>query len=127
MPKATKKILIVEDEKSLARTLKMKLEGAGYVTASAYDGQEALDTLASSRKYDLVLLDLILPKLDGFGVMEALKKKGDKTPVIVLSILSQEEDRKHAFELGAHDYFVKSHTSLADLVKLVQTFFSKKK
>jgi len=122
---ATKKILIVEDEKSLAHTLQIKLEGAGYHTTVASDGQEALDILAGKEKYDLILLDLILPKLDGFRVMEELKKMENKTPVIVLSILSQEEDRRRAAELGARDYFVKSHTSLADLVKLVRAFFSK--
>ncbi|MBI4249970.1 response regulator [Candidatus Uhrbacteria bacterium] len=122
---ATKKILIVEDEKSLAHTLQMKLEGAGYRTTTVSDGQEALDVLSDKGKYDLVLLDLIMPKLDGFHVMEELNKRGDKTPIIVLSILSQEQDKNRAFELGARDYFVKSYTSLADLVKLVRTFFSK--
>ena len=69
-----KRILIAEDEKSMARALELKLNSAGYDTKVAYDGNQALDVL-KTEKYDLVLLDLMMPAVDGFGVLEEMKKE----------------------------------------------------
>lgn len=117
-----KKILIGEDEKPLAQVLTLKLKKAGFDARAVTNGQEVLDALAQER-FDLVLLDLVMPKVDGFGVLEELKKRGDTTKVIVLSNLSQEEDAKKAKELGAQDFFIKSNTPIADIVEKVASLF----
>ena len=114
-----KKIIIAEDEKAIAKALELKLTHSGYEAKATYDGEEVLAEMEKN-KYDLLLLDLILPKTDGFGVMSKLREKDNKVPIIVLSNLSQEEDTKKAKELGAKDYFVKSNTPLSDIVKYVE-------
>jgi DNA-binding response OmpR family regulator len=110
-----KKVLIVEDEKPLAHALDMKLKNAGFETTVAVNGNEALDALENSTP-DLIVLNLIMPQLDGFGFLEEIKKRSFHTPVIVYSDLEQEEDRKRALGLGAKDYVVKSSTPLSVLV-----------
>ncbi|MBN1778989.1 MAG: response regulator [Candidatus Buchananbacteria bacterium] len=89
----SKRILVVEDEKPMAKALELKLTHAGYQVVTASNGEEALMILEKD-KFDLILLDIIMPKMDGFGVLEALKKQGKKTPVIMSSNLSQPEDEK---------------------------------
>lgn len=118
-----KKILIVEDEKPLAEALSLKLEHAGYETARAIDGKQALD-LIKDGGIDLVILDLVMPNLDGFGVLTELKNIGNQTPVIVASNLSQAEDEKKAKELGAKDYFIKSDVSISELVEKVKAIIA---
>ena len=113
------RILIIEDEKPLARALDLKLTNAGYETTLAFNGEEALEIL-KTEKFGLLLLYLMMPKVDGFGVLEELKKRGNKTPVIVITNLSQKEDEKRAASLGAKEFFVKSNTPIAELVKRVQ-------
>lgn len=113
------KILIAEDEKPLARALEMKLTRSGYEVTLAFNGDEALKALEKG-KFALLLLDLMMPKVDGFGVLEQMRKKGNKTPAIVLTNLSQKEDEKRAKDLGAKDFFVKSNTPIADIVKMVE-------
>ena len=115
-----KKILIVEDEKPLAHALELKMTHEGYDVHVCLTGADGL-TEAITGKYDLILLDLIMPEMDGFGVLEEMKKKGTKTSVIVLSNLGQEEDRKRALELGAKDYFVKANTPIAEIVTKVKS------
>jgi DNA-binding response OmpR family regulator len=114
-----KLILIIEDEHPLAHALEIKLSHEGYDTKVASTGSEGLKE-ASSGKYDLILLDLILPEMDGFTIMEELKAKKMKPSIIVLSNLGQDEDRKRAKELGAKDYLIKSNAPLADIVKQVK-------
>ena len=114
-----KKILIVEDENLIVKPLEMKLKISGFETGVAYDGQEALDIL-SKEKYDLVLLDLMMPKIDGFGVLAEMKKRGDQTPVIVASNLNQMDDISKALELGVNSYYVKSNTTLGDIVENIK-------
>lgn len=118
--KAKKKILIVEDERPLAHALELKMMHEGYDTHVASTGEEGLKE-ASTGKYDLILLDLILPGIDGFTILENLKGKKSKTMVIVLSNLGQDEDRKKAEEYGAKQYLVKSNVPLADIVKVVKS------
>jgi len=117
--KGKKKILIVEDERPLAHALELKMTHEGYETTVASTGEEGLKE-ASSGKYDLILLDLILPGIDGFTILSELKNKKAKTVVIVLSNLGQDEDRKKAEEFGAKQYLVKSNVPLADIVKVVK-------
>lgn len=116
---AKKKILIAEDEKPMARALELKFNNSGFEAKAVYDGEEALAEI-KKEKYDLLLLDLMMPKMDGFGVMEALKNSGNKMPVIVSTNLSQAGDIERAKQLGAVDYFVKSDTPILEVIKLVK-------
>lgn len=117
-PKKTgKKVLIVEDERPLAHALELKFSHEGYETVIATDGAEALK-IANATKFSAILLDLIMPNLDGFTFMEQLKKK---SPIIVLSNLGQDEDKERAKELGAIGYFVKSNTPITDIIKAVKS------
>jgi DNA-binding response OmpR family regulator len=118
---AVKKVLIVEDEKPLARALDLKLKSSGFETTVAYNGEEALSVL-KDKTYDLMLIDIMMPKRDGFSVLEELKKQGNKTPAFVMSNLSQEEDIKHAKSDGVKEYIVKSDTPLAEIVAKVNAF-----
>jgi len=115
-----KKILIVEDEKPLAHALELKMTHEGYETTVAPTGREGLEK-ASTGDYDLILLDLILPEIDGFAILEALKAKKLKPVIVVLSNLGQDEDRKKAEEFGVKNYLVKSNVPLADIVKVVKS------
>jgi DNA-binding response OmpR family regulator len=110
-----KKILIGEDERPMAKALELKLNRSGFDAKAVNDGEEVLKALKED-KYDLLFLDLIMPKVDGFGVLEELKKRGEKVPVIILSNLSQTEDEKRAKELGAIDFFIKSNTPISEVV-----------
>lgn len=117
----TKKILIIEDEKPMARALELKLTHAGFEVVSAGNGEDGLAIL-EKRTFVLVLLDLVMPKMDGFSVLETLKQKGIKIPVMILSNLSQEEDEKRAKALGAKEFFIKSNTPIATIVERVSQF-----
>jgi DNA-binding response OmpR family regulator len=101
------------------------LKRHGYEVATAADGEEAL-RLARSEPPGLMLLDLIMPKMQGFDVLQALKSSPETAgiPVIVLSNLGQDSDVALARERGALDYFVKSNISLEALVERVRTFFT---
>ncbi len=114
-----KKILIVEDEKPLSHALEMKLRNQGFETTVVTNGHDALEIL-SKTKYDVVLLDLIMPVLDGFGVLGEMQNKKIKIPVIVISNLGQAEDRAKTKALGAVDYFVKSNTPIAEIIERVK-------
>ncbi len=111
-----KKILIVEDEGAIAKPLGMKLGFAGFDVKYAVDGEEALAIL-EKEKFDLILLDLLMPKIDGFGVLGAMRQRGDQTPVIVATNLNQAEDMKRVFELGCKKYYVKADTTLSQIVE----------
>ena len=114
-----KKILIVEDEKPLSKALQLKLSSSGFEVEVAFNGEEGLEKM-KAQPYGLVLLDLVMPVLDGFGVLEFMHAQKMTTPVIVLSNLGQESDREKATNLGAIDLFVKSNTPLSELVEHVQ-------
>jgi DNA-binding response OmpR family regulator len=118
-----KKILIVEDERPLAHALELKLKHEGFETAVAGNGEDGLKAVLTG-KFDLILLDLIMPKLDGFSMLQELKEKKVKTSAIVLSNLGQEEDRQKAKALGAIDYFVKANTPIGDIVQRVKAVFA---
>ncbi len=114
-----KRILIAEDEKPMANALSLKLRSVGFETTLVYDGESTISAVQAS-PFDLIILDLVMPKKDGFFVLSELKKLKIVTPVIVSSNLSQEEDIKRARELGARDYFIKSDTTLAEVVEKVK-------
>ncbi len=116
-----KKILIVDDEKPLARVMCLKLNSAGYSTTACFCGEEAVVILAK-QSFDLIVLDLLMPKGDGFSVLAHLNTSGIKTPVIVASNLSQSEDIEKAKKLGAVDYFIKSDVTLVEMVNKVKQY-----
>ncbi len=116
-----KKILIAEDEKPLSRALDLKLTNEGYEVTVAYNGVEAIEKLKTD-KYDLLLLDLVMPELDGFGVLEEMKKNKIKVPTIVLTNLSQDQDREKVIKLGAKDFFVKSDSPISNIVKYIKKY-----
>lgn len=120
MTDGLKKVLVVEDEKPLAKALEIKLGKAGFNAKSVYNGEDALKIL-EVEKYDLVLLDLLMPRVGGFEVLSSIKQRGISTKVLVLSNLGQEEDIVKAKELGAIDFIVKSDASLNDIIVKVNT------
>lgn len=117
-----KKVLIVEDDKFLRELLARKLREAEYEVLEAIDGEEGFKTI-KEKKPDLVLLDLILPEIDGFEVLERKKRDPEieKIPVIILSNLGQREDIERGLKLGATDYIVKAHSTPAEIVEKVRT------
>ena len=111
-----KKILIVEDEPDIQELLKTYLEDAGYQTAVAGDGVAAL-SLFQSRPFDLVLLDLMLPKIDGFGVCELIRRQS-QVPILMLTALDGEEQQLRGFRLDIDDYVTKPFSMPVLLEKL---------
>ena len=116
--KTSKKILIIEDEKPLARALELKLSHAGFTSEVVFNGEDGIKLL-NKKSFALILLDLIMPKMDGFTLLAMLKVKKIKTPVLVLSNLSQREDEKRAKEFGAKEFFIKSNTPIATIISRV--------
>lgn len=116
-----KKILIVEDDKFLRDVIAKKLVKEGYVIIEAMNGEEGLLKIKED-KPDLILLDLILPGMDGFEFLELIKKNQENSqiPVVILSNLGQRDEMKRGFELGAIDYLVKAHFSPSEVVKKVK-------
>jgi DNA-binding response OmpR family regulator len=112
-------ILIIEDEKPLARALELNLKDAGYTAKVVFNGSDGIDLL-EKETFDLILCDLIMPKMDGFTVLAILKEMKIKTPIIVLSNLSQKDDEKYAKAFGAKDFFIKSNTSIEVIVQKIK-------
>lgn len=119
------KILIVEDEKPMSNILGKELKKLDYEVEFAYDGIEAVEK-AKKENPDLILLDLILPKANGFQVLETIKADSDisSIPVIVLSNLGTDEDIKHVMRLGAADYYVKAQHPLLEITEKVVKFLT---
>lgn len=116
-----KTILFIEDESALQKTLGEFLTQEGYKVVPALDGELGLN-LAKTNKPDLILLDLILPKLHGFEVLKKLKEEEEtkKIPVIILTNLEELDDVDKAIELGATTYLVKSQYSLEEILVKVK-------
>ena len=123
-----KKILFVEDEPSLQKAIKEVLTQEKFEVLIASDGEEGLK-LVKEKKPDLILLDLILPKKDGFEVLKELKEDDNTKdiPVIVLTNLEGTGDVEKALELGATTYLVKANYELDDILKLVKDHLPKDK
>lgn len=115
------KVLIIEDDKFLSSVLKGRLEKDGFQVEQAFDGEEGLAKLKTSRP-QLVLLDLILPKISGFEVLEqiSLDPQINQIPVIIASNLGQESDIQKAKNLGAIEYYVKVKTTIDELASMVK-------
>ena len=104
-----KRILVVEDESSIAFTLKLDLECEGYEVEIEPDGGGALER-AKKESFDLILLDVMLPRMDGFEVCRKLRLEGSKTPIIMLTAKSQEAEKVLGLEIGADDYITKPYS-----------------
>ncbi|HSF43933.1 MAG TPA: response regulator transcription factor [Thermoanaerobaculia bacterium] len=118
MTRVTPLVLVVDDDSSIRQTLSRELALAGYDTIAAADGVEGKN-LFEERQPDLVITDLAMPRADGFAVVAAVRRV-DATPVIVLSVRGEEEDKVRALDLGADDYVTKPF-SLRELLARVRT------
>jgi len=114
-----KRILIAEDEAAYSRALVLKLKNAGFHAQSVDNGEDALSIVVKDN-FDLLLCDLIMPKMNGFTLLEEFKKRQIKIPVIILSNLSQSDDEIKARKLGAVDFLIKSNIQISDVVSKVQ-------
>lgn len=122
-----KKVLLIEDDTFLSSLLKNRLSREGLNIIHARDGQEAIDMLKTDT-FNLVLLDIILPKKSGFEVLESIRQDAQlqNAPVIIISNLGQPEDIQKGQDLGAVEYFIKAKTSIDDLVQNILSFLSSK-
>ncbi len=100
------RILVAEDERDLNRIITTCLEGEHYSVDSCYDGQEALNYLECA-EYDAVILDIMMPVMDGLGVLRKMRRRNDSTPVLLLTAKDSIEDRVTGLDAGANDYLVK--------------------
>jgi DNA-binding response OmpR family regulator len=112
-----KKVMIIEDDKFLSSLIKARLEKEGFAVVQAFDGEEAINLLRQGPP-DLIVMDLIMPKVNGFEVLQTISitPQLEKTPVIILSNLAQDSDIEKARALGAKEYFVKVKISIDDLL-----------
>lgn len=119
-----KNILIIEDDKFLRKLIDKKLTEEGLGVSKVANGKEGLKT-AKEKKPDLILLDLVLPGMNGFEVLSQLKKDSEesirKIPVIVLSNLGQKEEVEKGMNLGAADYLVKARFTLEEIIEKINT------
>ena len=112
-----KTVLIVEDERAIVEILKFNLKREGYETLEALDGETGL-LLAQTKDPDLILLDVMLPKRNGFDVCRALRAEGDNVPVLILTAREEEADKVLGLEIGADDYITKPF-SMRELIARV--------
>ena len=116
-----KKILIIEDDKFLRELIGQKLIKEGYDIVEAVDGEKGIKTI-KDEKPDLVLLDLILPGMDGFGVLTKIKEDAGiaQIPVIILSNLGQKDDIEKGLKMGAVDYLIKAHFTPGEIIDKIK-------
>lgn len=115
------KVVIIEDDQFLRELASEKLDHEGFTVYSAIDGAEGL-RIISQESPDIVLLDIILPGIDGFEVLKRIKSNDTMkhVPVIMLSNLGQQTDIDHAMRLGAKDYIVKAHHTLDEIIEKIK-------
>lgn len=116
-----KRILFVEDDDALAGVYLVRLQAEGFDVKRVSNGEEALAATVSF-KPDLILLDIMMPKVSGFDVLDILRNspEGSSVKIVVLTALSQENDKKRAEELGADDYLVKSQVVITDVITRIK-------
>lgn len=119
--KTKKKILLVEDDNTLASVYQTRLSAEGFDLKRVPNGEDAL-AAALEYKPDLVLLDVMMPKVSGFDVLDIIRNTPETTnvKVIMLTALNQESDRKRAEDLGVDDYLVKSQVVIADVIERIK-------
>ena len=116
-----KKILVIEDDKFLRRLITQRLTKEGYNTSEATNGEEGIKKV-KEEKPDLVLLDLILPEINGFEVLSRIKGDPDLAPipVIILTNVDQKEDMEKGLRMGAVDYLIKAHLTPGEIVERIK-------
>lgn len=128
--KSSTKIALIEDDADLLEMFKLKLNLEGYETITAEDGVSALKIIRNELP-DLILLDMLLPRKDGFEILQELKTSIDKKlksiPVVVITNLSSEEDIYEAKRLGAYEYLVKVNTTPAEVISKISNILKKRK
>jgi two-component system OmpR family response regulator len=111
------RVLIVEDEERLAETVRRGLSDAGFVVEVVHDGEDGL-WAATEHSYDVIVLDIMLPRVNGYKVLEQLRERGVWTPVLMLTAKDGEYDQTDAFDLGADDYLTKPFSFLVLVARL---------
>src|SRR5512137_3021410 len=111
-----KRILIVDDEPRYLRLLEANLKTEGYLVVTAADGLQALEAF-SAQPVDLILLDIMMPRLDGFGVCQRIREFSN-VPIVILTAKGEEQDRVKGLDLGADDYLVKPFSATALLARV---------
>ncbi|MCK4525674.1 MAG: response regulator [Candidatus Andersenbacteria bacterium] len=115
------KVLIIEDDSYISDMYKIKFESENFETVVASNGIEGIKFLEKAVP-DIILLDVVMPKIDGFSVLKEIKKnpKLDKIPVVLLTNLSQKENVERGFELGASSYIIKAHFTPSEVVEKIK-------
>ncbi len=123
METSKKKVVIVEDDEHIYKVYEIKLAKENIASVVARDGEEAV-VLITAEKPDLIILDLMIPKKDGFAVLEEIKKNPElaRIPVIVISNLGQKSDQERALALGANEYLIKVNYPIQDIVDKVKGY-----
>ena len=111
------RILLAEDERSLSRAVVALLEKNNYAADAVYDGEEALAYLETGN-YDGVILDIMMPKLDGLEVLRRLRERGDPVPVLLLTARSEVEDKVAGLDMGANDYLTKPFSTAEFMARI---------
>ena len=126
VPAASRSILVVDDEPYIGRIIQLKLESGPYSVELAHDGRTALERLSSGERFDLVLLDIMMPHMSGLDVLAELRKLpgNASTPVIMLTAKGQDTDRARAAELGATDFLTKPFSPKKLLARIDELFAS---
>jgi len=126
MPDVKKKVLLVEDDQMIVEMYKLRLEEGGFEVFVTDKGSEAIE-IAGKEQPDIILLDIILPEIDGFAILQSLKSEGStkKIPVVMLTNLSQESDQQKGTQLGAVGYFVKAQHTPADIMNEIKKILEK--
>ncbi|HXK52892.1 response regulator [Candidatus Nomurabacteria bacterium] len=117
-----KHVLIAEDDKFLGNAYRVKLEKSGYQVTLARDGVEAMEELSKGSDFCLIILDLIMPKKDGFATLEEIKQQPSlkDIPILIASNLGQKEDIDRGIKLGANDYIIKSDYSMGEILDKIR-------
>ena len=121
-------MLIVDDDEFLLEMYAIKFKEEGFAVEIAKSGQDALEKAASAHP-DIVLLDVVLPEMDGFSILQKMRseKKSDGPLIIMLTNLSQKDDTERGLRLGADDYIVKAHYTPSEVVEKVRKLLAKRK
>ncbi len=122
------KILVIEDDKFLRELITQKLKREGYDVREAVDGEDGVKKV-TEEKPDIILLDLILPGIDGFEVLSKIKDNPERkdVPVVILSNLGQKDDVERGLKLGAVDFLIKAHFTPGEIIEKVEAVLGKKK
>jgi DNA-binding response OmpR family regulator len=120
----SKTILVIEDDDFLRELEQKKLAEKGYTVLAAENSTKAFEVINTTERIDLILLDLLLPEVDGFSILKGIREnpKATGVPVIIFSNLYEEKDAKRANKLGISDYMLKSNFTLDELAEKVRTF-----